>query len=174
MCERNRRAVEVAERFADGQGSAADLTPRAAIKSARTDLERAAFFATWDGPVSEDTVSLGVASTLASRRSDDMREAATLAHDAEHAGLVRCILGNPFRPVAADPFWLTATVVSLAQAAYDNRILPAGTLDATRLAIPADALEDAGCTNSDILSHCRSEGLHVRGCWVVDLLLGKK
>ena len=40
--------------------------------------------------------------------------------------------------------------------------------------ILADALEDAGCTNQDILNHCRGGGEHVRGCWVVDLLLGKE
>jgi hypothetical protein len=61
----------------------------------------------------------------------------------------------------------------MAQTAYDERILPAGTLDPDRLAVLADALEDAGCDNADILSHLRGPGPHVRGCWVVDLLLGK-
>ena len=61
----------------------------------------------------------------------------------------------------------------LATAAYEERILPAGTLDSDRLAVLADALEDAGCDNEDILSHLRGPGPHVRGCWVVDLLLGK-
>ena len=61
----------------------------------------------------------------------------------------------------------------MATAAYEVRTLPAGTLDPDRLAILADALEDAGCTNADVLDHCRGAGPHVRGCWVVDLLLGK-
>lgn len=56
----------------------------------------------------------------------------------------------------------------------DERELPSGHLDAGQLAILADALEDAGCDNADILDHCRSDGPHVRGCWVVDLLLGKE
>lgn len=56
----------------------------------------------------------------------------------------------------------------------DERELPSGHFDAGRLAILADALEEAGCTDADILSHCRSPGPHVRGCWVVDLILGKK
>jgi hypothetical protein len=64
-------------------------------------------------------------------------------------------------------------IMRLAQAAYDNRILPAGTLDPARLAILADALEEAGCDNADILSHLRGPGPHVRGCWPVDLLLQK-
>jgi hypothetical protein len=88
--------------------------------------------------------------------------------------ILREIIGNPFRPASIDPAWLTPTVVSLAQAAYDNRSLPTGTLDNARLAILADALEDADCTNADILNHCRQPGDHVRGCWVVDLVLGKE
>jgi hypothetical protein len=64
-------------------------------------------------------------------------------------------------------------VVALARAAYDQRELPAGTLDPARLAVQADALEEAGCTDADILNHCRRPGVHVRGCWAVDLLLGK-
>ncbi len=85
-----------------------------------------------------------------------------------------CVFGNPFRPVCLDPAWRTPTVVALAQAAYDDRILPAGTLDPDRLAVLADALDDAGCTDTDILSHLREPALHVRGCWVVDAILGKK
>jgi hypothetical protein len=61
-----------------------------------------------------------------------------------------------------------------AVACYQERELPSGHLDVTRLAVLADALEDAGCDNGDILQHCRGDGPHVRGCWVVDLLLGKE
>jgi hypothetical protein len=64
-------------------------------------------------------------------------------------------------------------VVALAQAAYDQRELPAGHLDRARLAILADALEEAGCTDQTILGHLRGPGPHVRGCWAVDLILGK-
>jgi hypothetical protein len=89
------------------------------------------------------------------------------------AALLRCIFGNPIRPVSLAPAWLTPAVLQLAQKAYDNRLLPSGLLDNTRLAVLADALEEAGCDNADILSHLRGPGPHVRGCWVVDAILGK-
>jgi len=60
------------------------------------------------------------------------------------------------------------------EAAYHDRSLPAGTLDRDRLAVLADALEDAGCSHAEMLTHLRGVGPHVRGCWVVDLLLGKE
>lgn len=87
--------------------------------------------------------------------------------------LIRCVLGNPFRSVILDPAWRNPTVVTLAHAAYQERELPSGTLDPVRLAVLADALEDAGCTDPDILSHCRQSNEHCRGCWLVDLLIGK-
>ena len=87
--------------------------------------------------------------------------------------LLQEVFGNPFRPVTASPSWRSPQVVALAQAAYDNRSLPAGTLDPARLAVLADALEDAGCTDADLLAHLRGPGPHVRGCWAVDLVLGK-
>jgi hypothetical protein len=86
---------------------------------------------------------------------------------------LRDILGDPSRPVTTSPAWRTAQVVALAQAAYDQREAPAGTLDPARLAVLADALEDAGCDQADILDHLRGPGPHVRGCWAVDLVLGK-
>jgi hypothetical protein len=92
------------------------------------------------------------------------------------AVLLRDIFGNPLRPVSISPVvlaWNDAAIVRLAQAAYDERHLPEGTLDNGRLAVLADALEEAGCQDKDILAHCRSGGEHVRGCWVVDALLGK-
>jgi hypothetical protein len=72
--------------------------------------------------------------------------------------------------VALDPAWLAwnaGTVRKMAQAIYDDRAFD-------QLPILADALEEAGCANRDILDHCRSGGDHVRGCWVIDLLLGKE
>ena len=84
--------------------------------------------------------------------------------------LLRDVFGNPFRAININPSlvaWNGGTVVKLAQAIYDDRAFD-------RLPILADALEDAGCDNADILAHCRGPGPHVRGCWVVDLILGKE
>jgi hypothetical protein len=85
-----------------------------------------------------------------------------------HCNLLRDILGNPFRPITFSPTWRADTVITLARAMYESRNFSA-------MPILADALQDAGCGNDDILAHCRDTSLtHVRGCWVVDLVLGKK
>jgi hypothetical protein len=90
------------------------------------------------------------------------------AEQAAQANLIREIFGNPFRPVAVDPAWRTSTVLALAQGIYDERAF-------ARMPILADALQDAGCNSADILTHCRDpQQVHVRGCWVVDLVLGKE
>jgi hypothetical protein len=81
--------------------------------------------------------------------------------------LIRDIFGNPFRPVTLDPRWLTSTVLDLARTIYDERVYE-------RMPILADALMDAGCDSEEIINHCRGEGPHVRGCYVVDLILSKK
>ena len=78
----------------------------------------------------------------------------------------RDIFGNPFRPVAFDPAWRTSTAIALASQMYESR-------DFAPMPILADALQDAGCDNDDVLTHGRGDGVHVRGCWVVDLVLGK-
>ena len=80
------------------------------------------------------------------------------------------IVGNPFRPAVVDPSWLTWN-----DGTIDRIVRPLHReLAFDRLPILADALEDAGCHNADILNHCRESGEHVRGCWVIDLLLGKE
>jgi hypothetical protein len=92
----------------------------------------------------------------------------SITHYEVEAALLREVFGPlPFRPVTSASAWQTSTVTALAQAIYDDRAFD-------RLPILADALEDAGCTNQDILNHCRQPGEHVRGCWAVDLLLGKE
>ena len=83
------------------------------------------------------------------------------------ANLLRDIFGNPFRPVTLDPRWLSSNVLDLARTIYDERMFE-------RMPILADALMDSGCDSEEILNHCRSAGPHVRGCWVVDLVLGKE
>jgi hypothetical protein len=92
---------------------------------------------------------------------------AVSARQKEHAAILRDLLGTlPFRPMSILPACLTSTAIALARSIYDDRAFD-------RLPIFADALEDAGCDNADILDHCRGPGPHARGCWVVDLLLGK-
>jgi hypothetical protein len=89
---------------------------------------------------------------------------------AEASRLLRELVGNPFRPVAAEPAWLRwndGAVVKMAKA-----IDGAGRF--ADLPILADALEDAGCDNDDLLSHCRTPDGHAAGCWAVDLILGKE
>jgi hypothetical protein len=80
--------------------------------------------------------------------------------------LLRCIAGNPFRPLAFNPSWRTANTLGLAEAIYADRAFD-------RLPILADALEEAECDHPDVLAHCRDDCPHARGCWVVDLILGK-
>jgi hypothetical protein len=80
--------------------------------------------------------------------------------------LILCVLGNPFRPVSFCPDLRTSTAVSLAGAIYADRRFD-------RLPLLADALEDGGCSDPELLGHLRSPGPHVRGCWAVDLVLGK-
>lgn len=84
------------------------------------------------------------------------------------------IFGNPFQRTTINLAWLTPTVNALAQSVYEKRSLPSGILDNARLNILADSLKDAGCNDSDILTHLRQSGDHYRGCWAVDLLLGKE
>jgi hypothetical protein len=101
---------------------------------------------------------------------DDRLERQMEEEKAVQCHLLRDIIGNRFRPVSVGPAWLSwhdGLLVSMAQQMYDSR-------DFTDMPILADALEEAGCTEPDILRHCREGGDHFRGCWVVDLLLGKE
>jgi hypothetical protein len=81
--------------------------------------------------------------------------------------IIRDIFGHPFRPVSFTPAWRTDTAVALARQMYESR-------DFGAMPILADALQEAGCDSEDILAHCRGPGTHVRGCWVLDLVLGKE
>ena len=192
-------AVDLAERYADGQASEADMLSASKLVSKMHagvwDAYQAACKASskhptytfrnayWDGPdylaacaVWRSTLWERIKADPDPPRHERPNAAALAAKAAElasQADLLRCVFGNPFRPVTISPACLTAQVVALAQAVYEERELPSGTLDTARLAVLADALEEAGCTNADVLNHCRQLGVHVRGCWVVDLLLGK-
>lgn len=165
------RAIEIGERLADGLASPAEL-PR---------LDPKGFM--WDAPlevrmlqflVGPDPVRAAVqAVTWAAgwkrffTGNDVYRRPEELPL---HADLLRDVFGNPFQVLQVDACWLTwndGTVVKLAQAIYDERMFD-------QLPVLGDALEDAGCTIADILDHCRHPELHIRGCWVLDLLLDKE
>lgn len=100
-------------------------------------------------------------------------EADKKTRQAVHAEWLRDIFGNPFRPLVLNPALLTPDILALAQAGYENRLLSTGELERDRLAILADALEEVGCTDVAILDHFRGSSSHVRGCHVLDALLGK-
>jgi hypothetical protein len=91
---------------------------------------------------------------------------AQLAEHKALANIVRDIFGNPFRPVAFDDSWRTSTVLALASGIYAEQAFD-------RMPILADALQDAGCENEDILNHCREQKEHVRACWVLDLAMDR-
>lgn len=171
-----RSAVETSEQFADRKATLKELT-KALTKAARTSDDDA-----WRRGLkaykAEEAIT-AVCNAVArpgQRESQKAVFAAEAAADAvedttaerlAQASLIRDIFGNPFRPVTISPAWQTANLVALAQAIYDERAFD-------RMPILSDALEDAGCTNADVLNHCRQPGEHVRGCWVVDMVLGKK
>jgi hypothetical protein len=88
----------------------------------------------------------------------------------EQCVLLRAIIGNPFRCLAVDSSWLTwnaGTVLTVAQTIYEDRAFD-------QLPILADALEEAGCSDPELVEHLRGPGPHVRGCWAVDLILGRE
>ena len=167
----SRRAVEVAEAFVEGAATLQQLG------QARTNANAAANRAWRKAHASCPAPSLanrvcwqdGNLSAYTHPSSADQQ----IGRLPALAGLIRDVLGNPFRPPTNPSAWLVPSVVSIAQAAYEERALPSGELDAARLAVLADALEEAGCSDAEILSHLRSPGQHVRGCWALDLILGK-
>jgi hypothetical protein len=176
-----RVAVELAERYADGFVEKAELMEAAADAIRVTDGKR--FYTRTTGAEGERVRRAALAFRFACTAADRIN---TLTHDVTtavrrltraeydtdapqpvHADLVRDIFGNPFRPVALSSSWRTDTAVTLAQQMYESR-------DFGAMPILADALQDAGCDRAEILDHCRGPGPHVRGCWVVDLVLGKQ
>jgi hypothetical protein len=180
---RSQQAIEVAEQFADGQigEEQLDAVCRAA-HNVEDDLVATAArevagwpLRAWTTPWAE---SRGwgewverIASATARLRGGDQEEAVQCA-------LLRCVFGNPYHPLLAfNPAVLTANdgvVVKVAKVIYDERDPATGLLDAGRMAILADALEEAGVDHGPALDHLRGPGPHCRGCHVVDALLGRR
>jgi len=169
---RSRRAVEVAERYADGQATAAELSDAkqaaqpAGVMRLNLDAAFAAWCCTWD----RASCTRARVHAFAALHQDGESTGEDY-ESAAQASLLRCIFGALFRPPpVVDPAWLAwngGTVAKLAAAIYDGRRF-------ADLPILADALEDAGCADAAVLAHCRGGGEHVRGCWAVDLLTGRQ
>jgi hypothetical protein len=184
LSEDCREAVEVIERYADGDASALDLASvRATALSAggRGPAGQAAWAVHWaanrrvvqvlrnicDGIIGAASKAAVHAAEVKSAHAWNVASAAVAREQAE---LLRDCFGNPFRPVSVEAGWLAwggGVVRHLAQAIYTEEAFD-------RLPVLADALEEAGCSDADILGHCRQPGEHVRGCWVVDLVLAKR
>lgn len=183
----SRRAIQAAEAYADGLMSVEERqsTWDAAFQVLLRSLSALSPDSTSTGrshPLTGDEIAAWAASraihrscNVTSQTWQQVRDAVLMIEGTSAAkteakamaSLLREIFGNPFRCVAVDPAWRTSTVICLAETIYDECRF-------TAVPILADALEDAGCTNQDILEHCRSGAGHVRGCWVVDQVLGKE
>jgi hypothetical protein len=167
----SREAVEVAERYADGEVGEAVLQAAHDAAYARY-AEKAGvdWDDIWGFVAALECAALAASHSPLDRLFFDGTHRAEVYHDTRlpaQATLVRDILGNPFRPVALDPEWRTDTLRILASQMYQSR-------EFSSMPVLADALQDAGCTDRAILDHCRGPGPHCRGCWAVDLLTGRK
>jgi hypothetical protein len=182
---RCRLAVETAERFADGTGTATELT------TTREDAQMAA----QEAPTFDQLAYVAAAATVEETALEAARATARAARaqagpDAAYGGvpgideqraynegvqveartqadLLRHIFGNPFRQVTVDPIcltWSNGAIASMALLIYENNQFE-------DLPFLADALLDAGCTDEELLTHCRAPGEHRRGCWAIDTLL---
>jgi hypothetical protein len=167
-----RAALEVAERFAEGQASPRDLrlARRAVRRRSYEWFVRAAaeHRASSAAEVVAEAVPLAAAGAVTSHGTPLWSFTRT-AEQRALCVLLREVVGNPFTPSRCEPAWLEwngGCVLGLVQSIYEERAFE-------RLPILADALEDAGCADPSILTHCRAPSGHVRGCWVVDLLLSK-
>jgi hypothetical protein len=174
--------IEAAERFAAGEldAEAMSSVENSLTIGAGTSTQDYAAMATHAVVSSHDQVASESVSAFAlialGRRyqshENDERERFQHEERVAQCRLLRDIFGNPFRPASFDPAWRTPDVIALATAAYGERTLPSGELDATRLSVLADALEEADAA-PEVVAHLRGGGPHVRGCWAVDLCLGR-
>jgi hypothetical protein len=174
---RIRRAVESAEAFADGliepdALAVSEEEAEAAISRGPSGepLDSAAYAAWWTTAAYEDSpgeIADQTARWVEQALVDSLGPSAGDSEPTRQSDLLRDVFGALFRPTASRPEWVTPMVLALAGGIYADRAFD-------RLPILADALEEAGCMDAEILSHCRGPGPHVRGCWVVDLILGKE
>ncbi|OAI53037.1 hypothetical protein AYO44_16340 [Planctomycetaceae bacterium SCGC AG-212-F19] len=186
--EDHREAVDVMQRFLDGQATAKEYEDQKAMfrqaVSGGTSLRPSLPFERACPDLFNDDAWVAANSLIGTVASDALVEfhaqhkndpGYDFVRDGDNhrnavlemqASALRDIVGNPIHSPTLPDAWRTSIVTSLAHAIYTDRAFD-------RMPILGDALEDAGCTNADILAHCRQPGPHVRGCWVVDLVMGK-
>ncbi|HEY2910781.1 MAG TPA: hypothetical protein VGI99_11070 [Gemmataceae bacterium] len=172
--KRSWKVIEIAELKADGSAKKADVDKvreagkavprvRQLLKGTPEEFAASAPLFLLNPSSAEFSQTAGIRAAISlekggvTTQDDEQRLQFDLLHD---------VFGNPFRPIAFDPHWRTSTVAKLAEAMYDSR-------DFSTMPLLGDALQDAGCENSEILDHCRGGKLHIRGCWAIDLVLGK-
>jgi hypothetical protein len=178
--QRSREAVEAAERRADGVASdneieAAFVAACNASFDVRRPLDgmsetmlnvrrRRGAYKLWTAAfMAAFTAGKGAADVLANIRATEC----PLVEKTTQSGILRDLFGNPFSDLSNNSGWGTPAVLYLAEDIYENRVFD-------RMPELASALEQANCTNYDVLNHCRWPLPHVRGCWVVDRVLGRK
>ena len=170
----SRRAVEVAEEFADGRAGKSELArahdaartlyyDKTAAHRSQRRTQRATYMAF--ATAGEKASSAAYAAICGFRVADEPTPALTQAERLQ-CDLFRCVFGNPFKPPVFNKKWRSETVTALATGIYADHAFD-------RLPILADALEEAGCDDPAMLVHLRGPGPHCRGCWVLDLALGK-
>ena len=202
--ELSRATVELCEYYVDGLADPQPLWARGGFSTGVPEhiydegtVEREAYFAarfvgcqmeivTGPAACSAEEAAVGAAARFATRATVLSGEAAEESARGQ-CRIIRDVIGNPFRRAVhnpayregacatlvryqlapLDPSWRTDTARLLAGQMYESR-------DFSAMPILADALQDAGCSRADVLDHCRGPGPHVRGCWVVDLVLGKE
>jgi hypothetical protein len=153
-------AVEIAEHFADGLATSEQL------RAARLACQGAGGRAAWYAAVSDPAIAArNAAKSAQSAAAQGMLGSSEADELLAQAELVREVFGDPFRPRVLDLSSLRpGPIVPLAQAIYDDGAFQ-------RMSELAAALREAGCDNAEILSHCEQTEGHVRGCWVIDLIL---
>jgi hypothetical protein len=165
--ERSRHAVDVAEQYAENGNPTADRMTAEEQASAVVDTSRLY------GEDLRNDAAHSAALCLAYWANASWGTFQVFGVTCEIVGrpgqmeILDCVFGIPFRPLTINPNWLTSTVLALAQGIYSEKAFD-------RMPILADALQDAGCDNEEILQHCHRPSEHVRGCWVVDLLTDRK
>lgn len=168
-----RRAVEVTERFADGRTDRRSVEnaaiSAAGVRKGDRRATQAACLLAYLGSGSRRFPPGDVSRAVVDAVAVDPAHPARIAERRAHADLLRDLFGpDPFHTPILDPILRTSAVLTLAEAAYEERCLPGGLLDPVRLAVLADALEEAGATDGVLLGHLREPGPHVRGCFALD------